>query len=454
MSNTGRITFAYASNNGVRAIGAGDNLFETRWSNGSDNCIHAYNNRPSIEAIALAEGAARIADIRDAARFDYSDHLMPRTGQVVLLRNASGRYAAIQLLAIGSMLHGSRADEVVFRFAILADGSRDFSCADMIQVTDPSFARHVLLVGAGFSRNWGGLLASEMQEKIFGHPAVQARPRLKRLVLDKPFEDALEETRSGLWESEDQVAVEAAIKAAFEQMDMAIRNPTPPVLNATANDFIGRFCPGGVGFGTGYVFSLNQDLLFERIYGTIPTRQTLVVPGVTWLDRPPQFPAGAWPIPDAMPAGEDQLDSVRLLRNFNLIKLHGSVNWRAAADKPSMVMGRRKPLAISAHPLLAYYYQVFESVLATGDVKLMVIGYSWSDEHINDVVADAVRDHRLGVYSWNPSPAKDLIRPRHRGTDIIDGLVGYSTRPLTEVMPPTPTEPGSPEYDAIVRSFF
>jgi hypothetical protein len=34
-----------------------------------------------------------------------------------------------------------------------------------------------------------------------------------------------------------------------------------------------------------------------------------------------------------------------------LIKLHGSINWRDAPDAPGMVMGRRKPISISAHPL-------------------------------------------------------------------------------------------------------
>jgi hypothetical protein len=71
------------------------------------------------------------------------------------------------------------------------------------EVVDRSFGRHVLLIGAGFSRNWGGLLASEVQASIFNHPAVQARSRLRAMVLDRPFEDALEETRDGTWVEED-----------------------------------------------------------------------------------------------------------------------------------------------------------------------------------------------------------------------------------------------------------
>src|SRR5581483_11253271 len=413
MPNSGRIVFNYASNSGVRTIGGGDAAFDTRWSQCSNESIYAYRNPPSVEAVALATNASNITDVKDVSRYDYSSgHVVPRLGQVLLLRNKNGRYAAIQLLAVTSTGHGKPSDEVTFRYIILPAGSRDFSSAASTQVIDASFSRRVLLLGAGFSRNWGGLLATEVQEEIFNHAAVQARPRLKAMVLEKPFEDALEETRTGLWEAQDQAAVEAAIRAAFDQMDRAFRNPNPPVLNATANDFIKRFCPGPVGVGTGYVFSLNQDLLLERIYGTNVASQKLVVPGVTWLDRPPHFPAGLADIPAGSPAGEGQLATLRLVRNFNLIKLHGSINWQGGADAPGMVMGRRKSRTISAHPLLAFYYGVFERVLAAGDVRLMVIGYGWGDDHINDVIADAVRDHGLRIYSWNRSPPGELIRPR------------------------------------------
>ncbi len=451
MPTSGRVTFAYTSNNGIRAIGAGNMLFETKWSNASDVSIHAYNDPPSIDGIALATGAVDIADVRDAARFDYSSrHVTPRTGQIILLRNRKGIYAAIQVLAIRATSHGSSVDEVTFRYVILPDGSRDFSRAASVEVVD--FGRCVLLLGAGFSRNWGGLLASEVQKYIFRHPGVQARTRLRLLVFGKPFEDALQETRTGVWEAEDQAAVETAIRAAFDQMDASFRNPNPPVLNATANDFISRFCPGPVGIGTGYVFSLNQDLLLERIYGTIVNRQQLVIPGVNWLDRPPQRPAGGLPFPDATPVGEAQIEKLQLLRNFNLIKLHGSINWRPVANAPGLVMGRRKMLTISTHPLLAWNFHVFEKALASGHVRLMVVGYSWGDEHINDVIANAVRDHGLRVYSWNTAAPQGMIRAQHRGAEILEGLMGYSTRPLTEVMPPT--GPGSPEYDSIVASFF
>ena len=58
-----------------------------------------------------------------------------------------------------------------------------------------------------------------------------------------------EQTRTGAFEAADAVAMETAIKAAFDDMDVSYRNPAPPVLGATINDFIGRFCPERSGSG-------------------------------------------------------------------------------------------------------------------------------------------------------------------------------------------------------------
>ena len=285
------------------------------------------------------------------------------------------------------------------------------------------------------------------------HRAAQARPRLRELLLLEPsFEDALEKVRTGLFEAADAEALEIAIKAAFDTMDEGYKNPARPVLGATINDFISRFCPV-VGIGTGYVFSLNQDLLLERIYGTMVDKQKLAIAGISWSEPPHPFPAGAWPIPLASPIDPAQ-NEPRLLRNFNHVKLHGSINWRATDGTSAIVMGRRKPLTIARSPLIGWYHRVFGQVPCAGGVRLMVIGYGWGDEHVNDPIADAVVNHGLQVYSWDRAHPKEVLQGKHRGDEILRGVMGFAIRPMTEVMPPTPMNPGSADYNAIVRDFF
>lgn len=452
----GRVIFDYSNNNGVREIGRGCARFETMWTRGGSDSIHACNDPSSIDAIAIADDVKNIQEIKDAARFNYSSRVrQPRRGQILLLRNLDGYYAALKILSIKSAGYNDDVDEVRFDYVILSDGGRDFSMVEDVRVTDETFPKRVLLVGAGFARNWGGMLAREVHKSLSSHRAVQERPAVRKLLREETsFEVALEKVRSGKFEDQDQAAIEEAIISAFEQMDSHYRNPNPPVLNASINEFIGRFCPGPVGIGTGYVFSLNQDLLLERIYGTQAHRQQLTLPGVPWPERRPDGPAAALPIARATISDLVDIDAPRLINNFNLIKLHGSIKWRSSADSPSMVMGTRKTLMIGDVPLLAWYHQVFEKVLSDGNVRLLVIGYGWADEHINEAIAAAVKNHGLRVFSWNPTKPVDLLKGRPFGDEIKGGLMGCATQNLTEVMPPTLRNSGSPEYGRIVAAFF
>ncbi len=91
----GTATFDYSNNDHCFSIGDGLNLFETQWSKASDVSIYAYSDPPSIAAVALAKGATEIADVTDAAAFDFSSRVRsPRVGQIVIWRNVNGIYAA------------------------------------------------------------------------------------------------------------------------------------------------------------------------------------------------------------------------------------------------------------------------------------------------------------------------------------------------------------------------
>jgi SIR2-like domain len=182
--------------------------------------------------------------------------------------------------------------------------------------------------------------------------------------------------------------------------------------------------------------------------------QDLFIPGISWLERPPLFPAGANRIPLASVSGFDTAESPKLRGRFNLIKLHGSINWRGDGDSPSIVVGRRKSLAIAGDPLLSWYHWVFYRVLASGDVRLMVIGYSWGDEHINEVISHAVRERGLKLFVWDPANPLDVLPKVPNGRSIEPGIIGVASSPLSEVMPPNPAYPETPEYDRIVRTFF
>lgn len=82
---------------------------------------------------------------------------------------------------VKSTSHGDAIDEVTFDYVIPEDGRHSFWEVTDVQLVDASFSKRVLLIGAGFSQNWGGLIASELSGRLMSHPVVQARPRVAEL---------------------------------------------------------------------------------------------------------------------------------------------------------------------------------------------------------------------------------------------------------------------------------
>lgn len=317
------------------------------------------------------------------------------------------------------------------------------------------FRRRVLLLGAGFSHNWGGRLAWQVWQDVFGDQGVKQRPAIVELLRAEPsFEAALHVVRTdNNYAPEDSAALEAAIMTCFRRMDTRYREPNHRVATGTINDFISKFCPGAVGQATGYVFSLNQDLLLERIYGVWPDRQKLAYyPGTRWPGQTPNFPAFEADIPNATLL-DSRAEVPQLRRHFNLIKLHGSMNWRADDGSPSMVLGGGKPESIARVPLLAWYQDVFGTVLSAGDVRLMVIGYGWGDEHINAAIADAVKTRGLTVYIWDTADPRQVLPDRPYGDVILASMAGWASDRMEDVMP-REMNASTAEYERIVSEFF
>jgi len=76
----------------------------------------------------VARGAARIADVADASVYDFASRTRrPLLGEVAVLQNVHGFYAAIHILSIRDNTRGADRDEVRIQFAIQPDGSSSFS---------------------------------------------------------------------------------------------------------------------------------------------------------------------------------------------------------------------------------------------------------------------------------------------------------------------------------------
>lgn len=123
----GRAVFDYAMNNGVFTIGDGELRFDTQWSRASDTSIHCYKDQPSVAGIAIALGAASISDVRDASRFEMSSRsILAREGEIIVLCNNFGNYAAIRVADIRDRTREDTGDEISIEYAINPFHGTDF----------------------------------------------------------------------------------------------------------------------------------------------------------------------------------------------------------------------------------------------------------------------------------------------------------------------------------------
>lgn len=283
--------------------------------------------------------------------------------------------------------------------------------------------RRILLTGAGFSKNWGGYLASEIWERLLGHPRMQADDQLRLVLLNNPenFETALAAAR-GLG-SEPARAMEQALQDIFEEQDRFENGDWYSFDGAAFGAFIDRFRAAD---WTSLLFTLNQDALLERKYRPIGG---LLAPGVGNV----AFKAGADPL---MAEHWREVDlgspAVVVPGAANYFKLHGSFTWRSARGESLVVAGTDKDDQIRRDfPLLGKYLQTFQDACRTESTWLVVVGYSFGDPHINDAIRGGIENGlRLSILDTQPPT---VLKRRLQDGDLWPAVAAYSTLPLSQV---------------------
>lgn len=318
---------------------------------------------------------------------------------------------------------------------------------------------YVALLGAGFSRNWGGWLANEVFEYLLGCPEVIGNRRLQELLWrHQPkggFENALSELQAEAKRAEpsDKQALQSlqqAIQGMFETMNAAFLNvPAGQLINESGardihppvRDFLVRFDA---------IFTLNQDTFLEHYYLAYSERthaekrKRAELPGVKHrhIPRPGRLDNPSWAEDEWMPCSnaDFQIASDRQ----PVFKLHGSSNWKAAGGGDLLVLGGAKAHEIQLHPILQRYHAEFERCLQQPHTRLMVIGYGFRDEHINKVIETAVHTHGLQMFVIDPAGSNlvDQFRqtPVHAPIQVpldpdhwfAKALIGASRRSLHE----------------------
>jgi hypothetical protein len=300
----------------------------------------------------------------------------------------------------------------------------------------------ILLLGAGFSHNWDAPLASEVANSLLHAVGGDAylQDVLKRH--EKNFENALSDIQREYISAASSLEAKArldklqdAIAAMFERLNASFEPPAPFEFSNDVHysiaGFLARFDA---------IFNLNQDVLLDLRYA----QQVLSASNTRWngLEMP-----GMRPVPDPAltgiadshkrlwtPASPPYSTTPRFQPHF---KIHGSSNWYTSDGRRLLVMGGNKEAMIREHPVLHWYYDEFSRRLMTGSTKLMVMGYSFSDRHVNEAITGAWQKGNLvgmflvdpaGWYVLNPTPLHHIKVPN--GLEEIRRL-GGSTRPIS-----------------------
>lgn len=320
---------------------------------------------------------------------------------------------------------------------------------------------YILLTGAGFTYNFGGFLAKEMWANIFVNPMVQDNSLIRKMMLDVSndydyeaiYQDIVWSNKAEISEA-DKKSLTKAVSEAYQRLDTNVRDQSKRLHLDPINDLIQCF-EGNSSKVDGFFFTLNQDIFVERFYQH-GTKKPLTLPSVKKVPadadtskRKRPLSGGDFVVLPSREEIEEPLNPVE----FHYIKLHGAFNWRSSQNGDMMaIIGSNKKEQIEREPLLSWYYhELFEKVLTLRDRKLLVIGYGFKDDHINEVIFRAMKHNNLQLYILSPTDPKEMLAAvKKKIPCVVEHLYGYYPYNLKEVC----SEEASSVFIDVMKKYF
>ncbi|MFU8797496.1 MAG: SIR2 family protein [Gammaproteobacteria bacterium] len=155
---------------------------------------------------------------------------------------------------------------------------------------------------------------------------------------------------------------------------------------------------------------------------------------------------------------ENIYEMMKNSRTLLYFKLHGSIGWEYSSqekNKAPLVMGRNKKEQIEKEPLFKKYFEIFKESLATKKSDILIIGYSFSDKHINELLVNAIGEHGLRIHIINPQPINEFkacleerVGKTHKiwAQNIYDNIYGYHEVTLKDIFSPDASLKGEKSF--------
>jgi len=171
------------------------------------------------------------------------------------------------------------------------------------------------------------------------------------------------------------------------------------------------------------IYTLNQDTLIEQKFDGSLSKRLITLPGIKSAKERLTGGRGLYPLytPDQPSSFTVQQQSLPY------IKLHGSIDWIYGDRELLLILGGNKEENIRKLPLLRWYHDgLFRADLRKPNTRLMIIGYSFSDNHINKEILNAITQSDLRLFIIDP-----------KGVDVLDNRDPETVARASVSLPPT-----------------
>lgn len=259
-------------------------------------------------------------------------------------------------------------------------------------------AKKILLTGAGFSKAFNGYLCNELTAYFFNALAADEEFREDILGL-KPFggrnfEMLLSDLRRKYKRDQSKISkIEEVLKRIFRKMCDGMSYKTSVPSQSPIVQFFYEFdC----------IFTTNQDEIQNQIDPQYNWKKKFNISyeancNGRKLDRGNNV--------------EPIVSPRQVLDNFTThpadrmyVELHGAYNWRDAFILGDGALPEEKKIThIRNNPILNSYFDFFEKSLCEAGSSLVVVGYGFLDQHINEAIAAGISAHGLKIFIWDPS---------------------------------------------------
>ncbi len=261
--------------------------------------------------------------------------------------------------------------------------------------------KNILFLGAGFSKNFGYSLTSELRTKLFNEKQIKNNKELFESIRDSirenlNIEDVLEKYRS---KSDQYNIIKDCLIEIFEETTNKLESNPNSLISENYDtyqqaehnlqDFLNNFA---VCFTTNFDFLIEQR--FQRKvdkkiipFGTKPLYSDAFQQGLyhdlTIRDK--------YENKKRLPSGNYNFDLNS--RDIPYVKLHGSYNYIDSSGT-IIIVGGDKIKRIEENELLKASYNCLRETLESKQYRLRIcfIGYSFNDEHIDSLIEKSLKD--------------------------------------------------------------